>query len=146
MNPLIALLSILASTAASAPPVIVQASDFDWSYLPQLREHGYDHLSSNVMERLHEIASQGQCQLTGFAGNRLDFRISFAAQFDSDGKVLRILIPKLNCPEAEGIVGGALLEMTRHGDYRPTGKNPDGWYRGRFTFGFEGKFSPKSRS
>jgi hypothetical protein len=28
--------------------------------------------------------------------------------------------------------------MMQGGDYRPTGKNPDGWYQGSFTFGFEG--------
>jgi hypothetical protein len=90
------------------------------------------------MVRLHEIASGGQCRLPGYLGNRLDLRLSFAAQFDPDGTLRHVLIPKLDCPEAEGIVGGALLEMMQGGDYRPTGKNPDGWYQGSFTFGFEG--------
>lgn len=138
MKLLVSVYLILASTAASAAPVTVQTADGDWSKLPSLQARGYDHLSSNVMQRLHEIASDGQCSLPGFSGGKLDFRLSFAAQFDPGGALNRIVLPKLNCPEAEGIVGGALLEMMRGGDYRPTGKNPDGWYRGQFTFSFSG--------
>ena len=55
-----------------------------------------------------------------------------------DGSLKTIVIPRYNCPEAEGVIGGALLEMMQGGDYKPTGKNPDGWYRGNFGFAFEG--------
>jgi hypothetical protein len=137
MKSCLALPLFAALVAASAPPVAVEAVTGDWSALPQLSNRGYDHLNTKMMARLHEIASQGQCRLPGYLGNRLDLRISFAAQFDADGTLRKILIPKLNCPEAEGIVGGALLEMMQGGDYRPTGKNPDGWYQGKLTFGFE---------
>jgi hypothetical protein len=139
MKRFFALPLLLALTAASAPPVSVEAADSDWSYLPRLSHRGYEHLNTKMMARLHEIASQNQCRLPGeFLGKRLDLRLSFAAQYDPDGTLRKIVIPKLNCPEAEGIIGGALLEMMKGGDYRPTGKNPDGWYRGNLTFGFEG--------
>jgi hypothetical protein len=138
MNLLFSLSLMLAATAAAPSSVVVSAADGDWSKLPRLEERGYDHLNSNFMARLHQIASKGQCELPGYAGNRLDLRLSFAAQFDSGGSLSRIVIPKLNCPEAEGIIGGALLEMMVGGDYRPTGKNPEGWYRGQFAFSFTG--------
>jgi hypothetical protein len=89
------------------------------------------------MAKLHEMVKQHQCQLGAYVGGRLDFGVSFAAQFNPDGSLHEIILPKLNCPEAEGIVGGALLEMIRAGDYQATGKNPDGWYRGNLAFGFE---------
>ena len=138
MKRYLALPLLMTLVAASAPPVTVQAATGDWSQLPQLSQRGYNHLNTKMMVRLHEIASQGVCRLPGYLGNRLDLRLSFAAQFDPDGTLRRVLIPKLDCPEAEGIVGGALLEMMQGGDYKPTGKNPDGWYQGSFTFGFEG--------
>ena len=137
MKTYLALPLFVALTAASAPPVAVEAVTGDWSGLPQLSNRGYNHLNTKMMARLHEIASQRLCQLPGYLGNRLDLRISFAAQFGPDGTLRKILVPKLNCPEAEGILGGALLEMMQGGDYKPTGKNPDGWYQGRLTFGFE---------
>jgi hypothetical protein len=138
MKRYLALPLLMALVAASAPPVTVEAATGDWSQLPQLSNRGYDHLNTKMMVKLHEIASQRQCQLPGYLGNRLDLRISFAAHFDPDGTLRRIVIPKLNCPEAESVIGGALLEMMKGGDYRPTGKNPDGWYQGKLTFGFEG--------
>ena len=138
MKRYLALPLFMALMAASAPPVTVEAATGDWSKLPQLSQRGYNHLNTKMMVRLHEIASHGECRLPGYLGNRLDLRLSFAAQFDPDGTLRRVVIPKLDCPEAEGIVGGALLEMMQGGDYRPTGRNPDGWYQGSFTFGFEG--------
>lgn len=136
MKLLFSLYLILASTIGSSSPVTVETADGDWSRLPRLQARGYDHLNTKIMVRLHEIASQGQCRLPGYSGHRLDLRLSFAAQYDPRGTLQRIVIPKLNCPEAEGIIGGALLEMMRGGDYRPTGKSPEGWYRGQFAFSF----------
>ena len=125
-------------TAASPAPVTVGTASGDWSRLPSLQARGYDHLNSKAMQRLHEIAGEGQCRLPGYDGRELNLRLSFAAQFDPAGSLQRIILPQLNCPEAEGIIGGALIEMMRGGDYRPTGKNPDGWYRGQFAFTFAG--------
>ncbi len=138
MRHLLALPLAAALAAASAPSVTVETADGDWSNLPRLTHAGSDHLNTKAMVRLHEIASQGQCKLPGYSGRRLDLRLSFAAQFDPDGTLRRVVLPRLNCPEAEGIIGGAVLEMMKGGDYRPTGKNPDGWYRGNFTFGYAG--------
>jgi hypothetical protein len=123
--------------AASAPPVTVETAGGDWSKLPLLNQVSSDHLSGGRMARLHDIVKRHQCQIGDYVGTRLDFGVSFAAKFDPDGTLRQIVIPKLNCPEAEGIVGGALLEMIQARDYRPTGANPDGWYRGNFSFAFE---------
>jgi hypothetical protein len=138
MNLLLSLSLMLAAAAGAPSSVTVSAADGDWSKLPRLEARGYDHLNSDFMARLHQIASRGECRLPGYSGNRLDLSLSFAAQFDPGGALSRIVIPKLNCPEAEGLIGGALLEMMAGGDYRPTGKNPEGWYRGQFAFSFNG--------
>lgn len=125
--------------SASAQPVSVETANGDWSDLPALQARGYDHLNSVMMAKLYEIAADHRCQLPGFAANRIDFDLSFAAQYDNSGTLRRIVIPKLNCAEAESIVGGTVLEMLQGGDYRPSGKNPYGWYRGKFSFSFEGR-------
>lgn len=129
---------LLSLLAASAPQVSVITSDGNWSRLPELSVRGYDHLNTKMMVRLHEIAKSRQCSLPGLVGDKLDLRLSFAVQYDPSGALKTIVIPRYNCPEAEGIIGGALLEMMQAGDYRPTGRNPDGWYRGTFGFAFEG--------
>ena len=134
MNLLISLSLILASTAASPAPVTVETAKGDWSSLPSLQERGSDHLDTKAMARLHAIAKSGECSLPGYSKGQLVMRLSFAAQFDPAGSLQRIVLPKLDCPEAEGIIGGALLKMMSVGDYRPTGKSPEGWYRGQLNF------------
>lgn len=131
----------LALTLMAAAPsnIRVEAADGDWSNLPALRTGSYDHLNSVMMAKLYEIAAEGRCKLPGFRANRIDFDVTFAAQYDPDGTLRRIIIPKLNCAEAESVVGGTVLEMLEGGDYRPTGKSGKGWYRGNFSFSFEGK-------
>jgi hypothetical protein len=138
MKRLLALPLLLATLAAAAPGPKVEVATGDWNDLPALQSRGYDHLHSNVMQRIWEIAHARTCSIPGYSIGKLDFRMSFAAQYNPDGSVARVIVPKLNCPEAEGVLAGALVEMIQGGDYRPTGTSPEGWYKGSLTFGFEG--------
>jgi len=124
----------LALMAASAPPVSVIAATGDWSNLPPLRDNGTFHQSKNLMMALNDIATSHQCALPGFKGTRFNFDVSFGVQYNPDGSLHQIVIPKLNCPKAEAVLGGAVKEMLVGGDYRPTGESPGGWYRGRISF------------
>jgi hypothetical protein len=128
--------ALMALTAASAPPVIVETAISDWSYLPPLSLRGYDHLNLKMMAKLHEIASKGQCKVPGYSNGKLDLRLSFAVQYAPNGALQRVVLPKLNCAEAESVLGGTVLEMLQGGDYKPTGANPDGWYQGDLSFSY----------
>lgn len=123
----------LALAAASAPPVSVIAATGDWSNLPPIRDNGTDHQSKTLMMLLNEIATKHECALPGYTGTNFNFDVSFAALFDADGTVRQIIIPKLNCPKAEAVLGGTVQEMIQGGDYRPTGHST-AWYRGRISF------------
>lgn len=134
MKLLFSLYFVLALMTDAASPVTVETATGDWSKLPRLQTLASNHLQSKVMVRLHQIASKGQCALPGYSAGQLNLKISFAAQYDPDGSLRRIVLPKLHCPEAEGLIGGALLDMMRGGDYRRTDDSPNGWYRGQFGF------------
>jgi hypothetical protein len=136
MKRLLALPLLFATIAATAPKV--EAVTGDWSKLPALESRGYDHLNSNVMQRLWELASEKKCTIPGYSLRKLDLRLSFAVQYNADGSLGRLLVPAMNCPEAEGVIAGAIIEMMQGGDYRrTTAPNPDGWYQGALTFGYE---------
>ena len=130
---------LLAATASAAAPVSVETANGDWSKLPQLSQRGYEHLSEKMMAKLFEIAESKQCPAFALSQGRLDFRIGFATQYDAAGNLTRIVIPKLACAEAEGVAGGAVLEMIQAGDYAPSGKSRNGWYQGTLGFSFAGK-------
>ena len=137
----LSMLSLLLAAASvpAAAGVSVETATGDWSKLPQLSQRGYDHLSEKMQAKLYEIAGSKQCPSFLLKYDRLDFRTSFAVQYASDGSLSRIVLPKLDCPEAEGVVGGILLEMIQAGDYAPTGKSPAGWYQGGLGFSFTGR-------
>ena len=126
----------LALAAASAPPVSVIAGTGDWSNLPPIGDNGTFHQSKNLMLALNDIATTRECRLPGFNGQRFDFNMSFAALFDDNGNLLQIIIPKLNCPKAESVIGGTIKEMIQGGDYRPTRQSTT-WYRGDLSFNID---------
>jgi hypothetical protein len=132
-------LAFLAAAASAPGNVSVEVASGDWSTLPQLSQRGYDHLDRKMQLKLYEIASSNQCPAFALKQDRLDFRIGFAVQYDGSGKPARLLLPRLECPEAEGVTGGALLEMLAAGDYGPTGKSVNGWYQGTLGFTFVGE-------
>ena len=137
MKRLLALPLFFAMIAAAPPAPKVEAVTGDWSDLPALQSRGYDHLHSNVMQRLWELASKRQCVIPGYSLRKLDLRLSFAVQYSPDGSLARLVVPQMNCPEAEGLIAGAILEMMQGGDYRRVGTSPEGWYQGSLTFGYE---------
>jgi hypothetical protein len=130
---------ILAASAAAAtePLPKVETATGNWSDLPRLESRGYTHLDSNVMQRIWEIARERKCKIPGYVTGKLDLRLNFAVQYDPSGKLARVILPPLDCPEAEGIIAGALIDMVRGGDFRRKGESPEGWYQGDLFFGFE---------
>ena len=140
MRTLCVLSLLLAATSMpAAAAVSVETANGDWSKLPQLSQRGYDHLSEKMQAKLYEIADSKQCPSFVLKYDRLDLRVSFAVQYGPDGSLTRIVMPKLDCPEAESVLGGTLLEMIQAGDYAPTGKSRNGWYQGGLGFSFAGK-------
>jgi hypothetical protein len=139
MRALCALSLLLAASSAPAAAVTVESANGDWTKLPQLEQRGYGHLSEKMQAKLFEIAESRQCPAFVLDQGRLNFRIGFATQYADDGALSRLVVPKLNCAEAESVAGGAVLEMIQAGDYAPTGKSRNGWYQGTLGFSFAGK-------
>ena len=125
--------------AASPAQPVVEVANGDWSQLPALDFRGYDHLTSAAMSHIYRLGYEHKCRLPGMSGHHIDFNVSFAAQFAPDGQLSRLVLPKMNCPEAEAWLGGTLVQAIKRGDYRRTENNPEGWYQGTFNFYYEGR-------
>ena len=133
---LLFVLALVTAAVASAASVSVETATGDWRDLPQLNQRGYDHLSEKMRAKLFEIAESKSCPSFLLSQGRLDFRIGFAAQYDSAGSLTRLVLPRLGCPAAESVAGGAVLGMLQAGDYAPSGKSSTGWYQGTLGFSF----------
>jgi len=136
---IVACLSLLmAAFSTPAGAVNVEVATGDWSKLPQLSQRGYDHLNEKMQAKLYEIADSETCPGFKLVQDRLNVRMSFAVQYGADGGLNRVIMPKLECPGAESVAAGALLEMLNGGDYAPSGKSRNGWYQGTLAFNFAG--------
>src|SRR3712207_5618331 len=103
--PLALLLASVPAASVSAASPTVEVANGNWSYLPLLEQRSNDHLSNKAIFRIHEIVSERKCKLPGrLVGDLLKFDLSFAAHFNPDGTLNRIVMPRLGCPEAEGIL------------------------------------------
>ena len=131
-------LLLAASAAVAAEPLPkVETATGNWNELPRLELRGYTHLDSNAMQRVWEIAKERKCKIPGYVTGKLDMRLNFAVQYGADGALSRVVLPPLDCPEAEGIIAGAVIAMVRGGDFLRKGESPEGWYQGDLFFGFE---------
>jgi hypothetical protein len=127
-----ALLLLASSPAAAAVPTVVTATG-DWSKFPKMRAHGQS-LSQMSVLKIIELTETGRCTLPGQKRGKIDMTIPILVQFDSGGSPAKLVIQKIGCTEAEGLIAGALLEMSKNGAFKPTGANPDGWYRSEVSF------------
>ena len=134
---LIPMLLAASAAFASDPVPRVETATGNWNDLPRLESRGYTHLDSNAMQRIWEIAKARQCKIPGYVTGKLDMRLNFAVQYSPDGKLSRVVLPPLDCPEAEGIIAGAVIAMVQGGDFKRKGESPEGWYQGDLFFGFE---------
>lgn len=120
--------------AASIRSATVEAVEGDWSHLPYLYEERHAALISDAAGKIHRNAVSAGCKFDGLNRKQLDMALPFAAQFQSDGSLTRLVFKRLNCPQVEGVVADLLLKMIEAEELKPTGRNADGWYQGELSF------------
>lgn len=122
---------LLLSGAAVAQPVDVGSGD--WSAFPELEKRGELRMTDGSMDIIERIAGTGQCTVPGLSGSSVDINVPFIVRYDREGAIEQIVLRELGCPELEVVLGAAVLEMTRAGEYRRAASS-DGWHRGEISF------------
>jgi hypothetical protein len=132
MKALIGITLFFAASAASAQSFEVASGD--WREIPRVVHRGNFMMDDGMMARVDRLARAGTCSVPGLRRDRIDLDIPFLMQFAEDGSVQRIVIHDTGCPELEAVIGGVIHRKAQAGDYRPTGENIYGWYRGDFRY------------
>lgn len=125
--------AFLASLAVDEPPRI-EAGTGHWSNIPLLSSRGFHHITSNQVEMLHEAFESAECAAGQTHRNRLNLDVPFLVQFDEIGTLQRVVVRDLGCRLAEGVIAGAVMRLIKLNEYRATGENAAGWYRGAIRF------------
>ena len=119
--------------SASASAATIEVGTGDWSNIPEMRQM-VDSIDSNTVAAIHEAIESGECVIEGQREGDLDMTVPFLVQFDKNGTVQRLVIEKMGCAKAEGILAGALLKLIDRGGFRPVGGMHEGWFRSQVSF------------
>ena len=119
--------------SASATAATVEVASGDWSNIPEMRQM-VDSIDSNAVAAIHESIESGECVIEGQRKGDLDMTVPFLVKFNTDGSVDRLVLEKIGCEKAEGILAGALLKLIDRGSFRPVGGMQEGWYRSSVSF------------
>lgn len=126
------ILALALFAAAASGDASVTSATGDWSNIPLVSKRGTMDGTPFVLDRLEEIVRSGDCSLRGASRRRIKMNVPFLIRFDSSGTATEVVVRKLDCPEAESALGSAVKLMAERGEFRPSGTNQTGWYRGAF--------------
>lgn len=114
-----------ATVQAQAPTVDVGTGN--WSALPEARVIGNVHIGSAVADEVARIGRERSCQVAGLGRDSVDLTVPFVLEFDDAGRVQRIVLRDIGCPELETLLGRAVQRLADLREYRPSAG--PGWYR-----------------
>ena len=121
--------AIVATLAVPASAQRVEVADGDWSDFPALDKSQVVDLGDGAMADIDRLVAAGKCDRIG-SKKKIRMEIPFIAQFDASGKVERVMVQRINCPEVETIAANAAYYAAKWGRIKPGTSNPAGWYRG----------------
>ena len=129
----IALLALaLAFTEPAAAPQLSVATG-DWSNIPLAKKKGMQSFTMFAMAEV-DNALTTKCIKRDRRNQPVDMAVPFLIEFGANRSVKRVVVQKINCPAAETIIGSAVMQLAKNGEFQPTGENDAGWYRGEFAF------------
>ncbi len=122
-------IAIIALFATSASAQRIEVADGEWSDFPALEKSQTVNLGDGAMADIDRLVASGKCSKIGNK-KHIRMEIPFLAQFDANGKVERVMLNRIGCPEVETIAANAAYYAARDGRIKPGTSNAAGWYRG----------------
>ncbi len=122
-------IAIIALFATSATAQRIEVADGEWSDFPALEKSQTVNLGDGAMADIDRLVASGKCSKIGNK-KHIRMEIPFIAQFDTNGKVERVMLNRIGCPEVETIAANAAYYAARDGRIKPGTSNAAGWYRG----------------
>ena len=128
----IVLATVLAAlTASPLPAQEVSVAGGDWSDIPPLVQLGSKTISERALTQLNDAVVASKCEAAG-SERHMRLSVPFLLRFSGQGHIEQVVVQRIGCPAVETVLGGAVLQLAKSGEYRPSGVNQTGWYRGLF--------------
>lgn len=129
------LIVIGAVAAIAATPIAAQqvsVAGGDWNNIPLVISRGQVAAAPRVIDDIATAAVSNRCTNVARDARHVNLSVPFLIEFAGNRDVQQIVVQSIGCPKVEALVGGTLWQMAKEGEYRPTGENQVGWYRGQF--------------
>ncbi len=133
MKLVLAAASALFLAVAPASATTVEVGTGDWRNIPEMQQFG-EALDSNAVAAIYESVETGECTIPGQRKGKLDMTVPFLIQVNASGGIDRLIVEKMGCTKAEGILAGALLKLIDRGAFHPRGGMREGWFKGEVSF------------
>jgi hypothetical protein len=130
MEPILAALLL----ASAGPAIQVDVGRANWNAMLPLRAEQRDLPTPEMVGRVQEMLSSGECRLAGQTPRRFDLTIPFAVLVEPDGRPQRIVIAESGCAALETYVGRVVLAMAGAGDFKRTGQPSARWFASAVNF------------
>ena len=132
----IGLLLLAAATSAPAP---VTVGNFNTSAFPKavLRERRIPH--EELTARADIIMKAKVCSFPGQSVDKYAITVPYAALIQPSGAVSKIIVHDVGCPDLEILTGQVANELSKAGDFKPTGAPGEQWYISEVFYGHGGQ-------
>ena len=135
MKHLLAAAALLLGSAPAAA-TIIESGTGDWSGIPMMRAQVGVGLDGDAVGAIDALLARRECAIAGQRRGNIDMRVPFIVLFNASGAVDRLVVQRLDCPRAEGVLAGEVLRMIERGAFAPEGGRREGWFRGEVSFSF----------
>jgi hypothetical protein len=121
----IGLMALAAATPAAAP---ITVGKFNATAFPKavMRERRIPH--EELTARADIIMKAGVCKFPGQSVNSYSITVPYAALVQPSGTVSKVVVYDVGCPDLELLTGQVANELSKAGDFKPTGASGEQWY------------------
>jgi len=132
-------LMLLAAVTSAPAPAPITVGKFNESAFPKavMRERRLP--QEELMARADIIMKSKECSFPGQTVDRYAITVPYAVLVQPSGTVSKVIVHEVGCPDLEMLTGQVANELSKAGDFKPTGASGEQWYVSEVYYGHGGQ-------
>lgn len=119
-------LGVLMLAAATSAPV--QVGKFNPDAFPHAAKVDRRMPQEELTARADLILASGACSFPGQAKDKYSITVPYAVLLQPSGTVSKVIVHEVGCADLELLTGQVANELSKAGDFKPTGAPGEQWY------------------
>lgn len=133
------IIGLMALAAATSAPAPVTVGKFNPTAFPKavMRERRIP--QEELTARADIIMKAKVCSFPGQSIDRYAITVPYAVLLQPSGAVSKVIVHDVGCPDLEILTGQVANELSKAGDFKPTGASGEQWYISEVFYGHGGQ-------